>query len=172
MANFSYRMKRLRHSVAGVQPLGKIAGAVGNYNAHHISYPDVHWESVAEEFVTSLGIGFNPYTTQVRSNTCSLRGQEMNSMLMCVDATGKVIRSSLLTWNWPTQCGWEQIEPHDYIAELFNAVAQFNTVLIGFDQDIWGYISLGYFRQVRVPTYFCKVEAGFVMSLEGIILWC
>ncbi|CAM6094230.1 unnamed protein product [Calypogeia fissa] len=103
MANFCYRLKRLRQRVAAVQPLGKMAGAVGNYNAHYASYPDVHWESVAEEFVTSLGIGFNPYTTQ--------------------------------------------IEPHDYIAELFEIIGQFNTVLIGFDQDIWGYISLGYFRQ-------------------------
>lgn len=66
MANFSYRLKRLRQRVAGVQPFGKIAGAVGNYNAHYASYPDVHWESVAEEFVTSLGVSFNPYTTQVR----------------------------------------------------------------------------------------------------------
>ncbi|BBN01001.1 adenylosuccinate lyase [Marchantia polymorpha subsp. ruderalis] len=106
MANFCYRLRDIRNQVASVQPKGKIAGAVGNYNAHYIAHPDVDWEGAAEEFVTSLGLSFNPYTTQ--------------------------------------------IEPHDYIATLFNAVSLFNTVLIGFDRDIWGYISLGYFRQQTV----------------------
>ncbi|KAG6555114.1 hypothetical protein Mapa_003149 [Marchantia paleacea] len=106
MANFCYRLRDIRNQVASVQPRGKIAGAVGNYNAHYLAHPDVDWEGAAEEFVISLGLSFNPYTTQ--------------------------------------------IEPHDYIATLFNAVSLFNTVLIGFDRDIWGYISLGYFRQQTV----------------------
>ncbi|KAL3696047.1 hypothetical protein R1sor_010123 [Riccia sorocarpa] len=106
MANFCFRLKEIRNEVASIQPKGKIAGAVGNYNAHYVAHPEVDWEGAAEEFVTSLGLRFNPYTTQ--------------------------------------------IEPHDYIANLFNAIALFNTVLIGFDRDIWGYISLGYFRQQAV----------------------
>jgi adenylosuccinate lyase len=86
--------------------LGKINGAVGNYNAHAIAYPEVDWPSFARYFVESLGLDFNPYTTQ--------------------------------------------IEPHDYIAEYFHAVARFNTVLIDFNRDIWGYISEGYFIQKTI----------------------
>ncbi|GAX82488.1 hypothetical protein CEUSTIGMA_g9915.t1 [Chlamydomonas eustigma] len=103
MAVFAYRLKRQRDQVAAVPMMGKIAGAVGNYNAHISAYPDVDWQKVAEEFVTSLGLEFNPYVTQ--------------------------------------------IEPHDYIAELFSAVIRFNNILIDFDRDVWGYISLGYFKQ-------------------------
>jgi len=112
MANFTFRLAEQRRKVAEVRLLGKMAGAVGNYNAHLVAYPDVPWQKVAEDFVTSLGIGFNPYTTQ--------------------------------------------IEPHDYIAELFDAIVRFNNILVGFDRDIWGYISLGYFRQ--------HVKAGEVGS--------
>src|SRR5690606_12332725 len=89
-----------------VEILGKINGAVGNYNAHLSAYPDVDWQSHAERFVTSLGLRWNPYTTQ--------------------------------------------IEPHDYIAELFDAFARFHTILIDFNRDIWGYVSLGYFKQRTV----------------------
>jgi adenylosuccinate lyase len=103
MAVFAYRLRRQRDQVAAVPLLGKMAGAVGNYNAHLSAYPDVDWSSVAEEFVTSLGLEFNPYVTQ--------------------------------------------IEPHDYMAEIFSAVGRFNTILVDFDRDVWGYISLGYFRQ-------------------------
>jgi len=112
MANFFYRLQRQRDQVAAVPLFGKIAGAVGNYNAHMVAYPDIDWQTVAEDFVTSLGITFNPYTTQ--------------------------------------------IEPHDYIAELFDATSRFNNILLGFDRDVWGYISLGYFKQ--------KVVAGEVGS--------
>ncbi len=83
-----------------------MAGAVGNYNAHMSAYPDVDWQVVAEEFVTSLGLDWNPYVTQ--------------------------------------------IEPHDYIAELFDAVARYNTILLDFDRDLWSYISLGYFKQKTI----------------------
>jgi adenylosuccinate lyase len=103
MANVAQRLRRQRQQIAEVELLGKINGAVGNYNAHIASYPEVDWPQVAEAFVTSLGLGWNPYTTQ--------------------------------------------IEPHDYIAEMFDAIARFNTILIDFDRDIWAYISLGYFRQ-------------------------
>ncbi|HLD67048.1 MAG TPA: adenylosuccinate lyase [Pseudomonas sp.] len=104
LANVVYRLERQIAQVAGVPLLGKINGAVGNYNAHLSAYPDVDWEANAQAFIEQeLGLGFNPYTTQ--------------------------------------------IEPHDYIAELFDAVARFNTILIDFDRDIWGYISLGYFKQ-------------------------
>lgn len=106
MANVAYRLQRQRKQVAEVEILGKINGAVGNFNAHLSAYPEVEWEAFAEEFVTSLGIQWNPYTTQ--------------------------------------------IEPHDYIAELFNAAARFNTILIDFCRDIWAYISLGYFKQKTI----------------------
>lgn len=106
MAVFAYRLGRQREMVAAVPLYGKMAGAVGNYNAHMAAYPEVDWQSVAEEFVTSLGIQWNPYVTQ--------------------------------------------IEPHDYIAELFDAVARFNTILIDFDRDLWSYISLGYFKQKTI----------------------
>jgi adenylosuccinate lyase len=106
MANFVHRLERQRSQIAGVELLGKINGAVGNYNAHLSAYPEIHWPAFAQTFVDSLGITWNPYTTQ--------------------------------------------IEPHDYIAELFDAVSRFNTVLIDFSRDIWSYISLGYFRQKTV----------------------
>ncbi|MFB9885189.1 adenylosuccinate lyase [Balneatrix alpica] len=103
MANVAYRLRRQLKQVQDVALLGKINGAVGNYNAHLATYPEIDWQANAEAFVTSLGIQWNPYTTQ--------------------------------------------IEPHDYIAELFDALARFNTILIDFDRDVWGYISLGYFKQ-------------------------
>lgn len=107
LANVVYRLERQITQVAAVPLLGKINGAVGNYNAHLSAYPDIDWEANAREFIEGdLGLSWNPYTTQ--------------------------------------------IEPHDYIAELFDAVARFNTILIDFDRDIWGYISLGYFKQRTV----------------------
>ena len=112
MANVVHRLQRARERMAGVEILGKINGAVGNYNAHLSAYPDVDWENFAHKFVTARGITFNPYTIQ--------------------------------------------IEPHDYMAELFDAFARINTILIDLNRDIWGYISLGYFKQ--------KVVAGEVGS--------
>lgn len=107
LANVVYRLERQIEQIAAVRPLGKINGAVGNYNAHLSAYPDVDWEANARTFIEGdLGLTLNPYTTQ--------------------------------------------IEPHDYIAELFDAIARFNTILIDFDRDIWGYISLGYFKQKTV----------------------
>ncbi|OOF11953.1 MULTISPECIES: adenylosuccinate lyase [Salinivibrio] len=106
MANVAYRMARQIKQVASTEILGKINGAVGNYNAHLSAYPEIDWHAYSEAFVTSLGIDWNPYTTQ--------------------------------------------IEPHDYIAELFDAVSRFNTILIDFDRDIWGYIALGHFKQKTV----------------------
>ena len=103
MANFAYRLKRARKQVASVPILGKINGAVGNYNAHLVAYPEVDWPAFARSFIGKLGLDWNPYTTQ--------------------------------------------IEPHDYIAELLDALARFNTILIDFNRDVWGYISLGYFKQ-------------------------
>jgi adenylosuccinate lyase len=103
MANVAYRLQRQINQLATVPLLGKINGAVGNYNAHLVTYPEVDWQANAEVFVTSLGLAWNPYTTQ--------------------------------------------IEPHDYIAEYFDAVKRFNTILIDFNRDVWGYISLGYFKQ-------------------------
>lgn len=103
MANVAYRLQRQINQLAAVPLLGKINGAVGNYNAHLVTYPEVDWQANAEVFVTSLGLAWNPYTTQ--------------------------------------------IEPHDYIAEYFDAVKRFNTTLIDFNRDVWGYISLGYFKQ-------------------------
>lgn len=106
LANVVYRLRRQLNQIKGVEILGKINGAVGNYNAHLSAYPGIDWAANAEAFVTSLGLDWNPYTTQ--------------------------------------------IEPHDYIAELYDAVARFNTILIDLDRDIWGYISLGYFKQKTV----------------------
>jgi adenylosuccinate lyase len=103
MAVFAYRLARQRDAVAGVQLQAKMAGAVGNYNAHIAAYPTVDWPALAAKFVTSLGLTWNPYVTQ--------------------------------------------IEPHDYMAELFAALSRFNTVLTDFDRDVWGYISLAYFKQ-------------------------
>ena len=106
MANFAYRLERQRAHIAGTEILGKINGAVGNYNAHLSAYPDKDWPAFAKAFVEAFDIGWNPYTTQ--------------------------------------------IEPHDYIAEMFDGLARLNTVLIDFSRDIWSYISLGYFRQKTV----------------------
>ena len=106
MANVVARLQRQRDQVSGVSILGKINGAVGNYNAHLSAYPTIDWQSMAEQFVTSLGLQWNPYTTQ--------------------------------------------IEPHDYIAELFDAISRFNTILIDFDRDVWSYISIGFFKQKTV----------------------
>jgi adenylosuccinate lyase len=106
MAVFAYRLARQRDAALAVPLCAKMAGAVGNYNAHLAAYPTVDWAAVASRFVTSLGLAWNPYVTQ--------------------------------------------IEPHDYMAELFAALARFNTVLIDFDRDVWGYISLGYFKQRTV----------------------
>ncbi|TBL53725.1 adenylosuccinate lyase [Obesumbacterium proteus] len=105
-ANVAYRMERQFRQLGNVDILGKINGAVGNYNAHVVAYPEVDWHQFSEEFVTSLGIQWNPYTTQ--------------------------------------------IEPHDYIAELFDCVARFNTILLDFDRDIWGYIALSHFKQKTI----------------------
>ena len=106
MANVVHRLLRQREQIAKVELLGKINGAVGNYNAHLSAYPDVDWPGFAQHFVESLGLNWNPYTIQ--------------------------------------------IEPHDYMAELFDAVARFNTILIDFCRDIWSYISVGYFKQKTV----------------------
>jgi len=105
-ANVAARIERQRAQLAKVELLGKINGAVGNYNAHSVAYPEVDWEAFAQNFVESLGLTFNPYTIQ--------------------------------------------IEPHDYIAEFFHALSRFNTILLDFDRDVWGYISLGYFKQKTV----------------------
>ena len=112
MANVVYRLRRARQALADVAVLGKINGAVGNYNAHLSAYPNVDWPALAQRFVEARGLNFNPYTIQ--------------------------------------------IEPHDYMAELFDAHARINTILIDLERDIWGYISLGYFKQ--------KVVAGEVGS--------
>jgi adenylosuccinate lyase len=105
-ANTVARLQRQLTQIQDMQFLGKINGAVGNYNAHLAAYPEVDWEQNAQALVTNLGLTWNPYTTQ--------------------------------------------IEPHDYIAEYFDAVSRFNTILIDFNRDLWGYISLGYFRQQTV----------------------
>jgi adenylosuccinate lyase len=106
MANVAHRLHRQRDQVAAVRLLGKMNGAVGNYNAHLAAYPGIDWSAFAQGFVESLGLDWNPYTTQ--------------------------------------------IEPHDYMAELFDALRRFNVVLIDLCRDAWGYISLGYFRQRTV----------------------
>ncbi|MFK7893027.1 MAG: adenylosuccinate lyase [Granulosicoccus sp.] len=105
-ANVVARLRRQRDQIAEVSLLGKINGAVGNYNAHQVAYPDIHWPDLAQQFVVGLGLEFNPYTTQ--------------------------------------------IEPHDCIAELFDALSRFNVVLIDLCRDCWGYISLGYLKQKTV----------------------
>ena len=106
MANFVYRLQRQTQQLEEVPVLGKINGAVGNYNAHLSAYPEVDWPSLACEFVTDLGLVWNPYTIQ--------------------------------------------IEPHDYIAELFDTMARFNSILMDLCRDTWGYISIGYFKQKTV----------------------
>jgi len=112
IANVVHRLQRQRTQLLAVELLGKINGAVGNFNAHLSAYPDFDWEGFAKKFVQGLGLTYNPYTIQ--------------------------------------------IEPHDYMAELFDAVARIDTILIDLDRDLWGYISLGYFKQ--------KVAAGEVGS--------
>jgi len=106
MANVAARLHRQREQLANVPMLGKMNGAVGNYNAHLVAYPDVDWPALAGEFIAGIGLEMNPYTTQ--------------------------------------------IEPHDFMAELFDCQARFNTILIDFSRDVWGYISLGYFKQKTV----------------------
>ncbi len=107
LANVVYRLARARKTVAATRLTGKMNGAVGNYNAHIVAYPEVDWPMLARKFVEGLGLEFNPYTIQ--------------------------------------------IEPHDALAELFDAIARANTILVDLDRDIWGYISLGYFRQKIKP---------------------
>src|SRR5205085_7631033 len=99
----AHRLVRARQRIGAVGVLGKINGAVGNYNAHLIAYPDFDWERFSRRFVEHLGLEFNAYTTQ--------------------------------------------IEPHDWLAELLDAYARANSVLLDLDRDLWGYVSLGYFRQ-------------------------
>ena len=105
-ANVVARLRRQVKQLAAVQIMGKINGAVGNLNAHQVTYPDLDWLAMSEQFVSSLGITWNPYTTQ--------------------------------------------IEPHDYMAEMFQAMSRFNTILIDFNRDIWSYISIGYFKQRKI----------------------
>ncbi|MBL8399277.1 MAG: adenylosuccinate lyase [Candidatus Accumulibacter sp.] len=112
LANAVARLRRAREKIAAVKLLGKINGAVGNYNAHLAAYPDFAWETFARRFVEALGLEFNPYTIQ--------------------------------------------IEPHDSLAELFDAFTRGNLILLDLCRDIWGYVSLGYFRQ--------KLKAGEVGS--------
>src|SRR5512135_1928857 len=112
LANVVYRLRRTWDAIGAVELMGKINGAVGNYNAHLSAYPDLDWEGFAREFVMHLGLTFNPYTIQ--------------------------------------------IEPHDAMAELYDAIARTNTILIDLNRDVWGYISVGYFKQ--------KVKAGEVGS--------
>ena len=112
LANVVYRLKRQEKQLKNNEILGKINGAVGNFNAHLSAYPDVDWESFAKKFVESLGLTYNPMTIQ--------------------------------------------IEPHDYMAELYDALARINTILIDINRDIWGYISVGYFKQ--------KLKAGEIGS--------
>ncbi len=106
MANVAYRLARQVKQLDSIPLYGKMAGAVGNYNAHMSAYPNVDWQSVAEKFVTGLGLDFNPYVTQ--------------------------------------------IEPHDYMAELFACIERFNTITLDFDRDVWSYISIGYFKQKTI----------------------
>lgn len=112
IANIAYRLEKQARHIGRVELLGKINGAVGNYNAHLVAYPDLNWEAFAQRFVESLGIAFNPYTIQ--------------------------------------------IEPHDYMSELFDDMLRANTILIDMNRDVWGYISLGFFKQ--------KVKEGEVGS--------
>lgn len=112
LANVAYRLKRQQQQISNNEILGKINGAVGNFNAHLSAYPDFDWEAFAKRFVESLGLSYNPMTIQ--------------------------------------------IEPHDYMAELYDALARTNTILIDLNRDIWGYISVGYFKQ--------KVKAGEIGS--------
>jgi adenylosuccinate lyase len=107
IANVVARLQRQRKQIAAVELAGKINGAVGNYNAHVVAYPETDWPALSRRFVESLGLAWNPYTTQ--------------------------------------------IEPHDCIAELCDAIRRANTILIDFARDVWGYVSLGYFKQALKP---------------------
>jgi adenylosuccinate lyase len=106
LANSLFRLRRQAQLMADQEFLGKINGAVGNFNAHMAAYPEIDWPALAREFVESLGLDWNPYTTQ--------------------------------------------IEPHDWVAELFQSLARYHTILIDLCRDIWSYISIGYFRQKTV----------------------
>ncbi len=106
IANVVHRLKHQKQQAADVDMLGKMNGAVGNYNAHYCAYPDINWPEFAESFIESIGLTMNPYTIQ--------------------------------------------IEPHDYMAELFDAISRFNTILIDLNRDLWAYISLGYFKQKTI----------------------
>ena len=106
MANVVARLHRQREQYTAIPMLGKINGAVGNFNAHQVAYPDIDWPAFSRQFISDLGLDYNPYTTQ--------------------------------------------IEPHDYMAEQFDTLARFNTVLIDFCRDVWAYISLGYFKQKTI----------------------
>jgi adenylosuccinate lyase len=112
LANMVYRLQRQQKQLKNNEILGKINGAVGNFNAHLSAYPNFDWEDFAQKFVTNLGLTYNPMTIQ--------------------------------------------IEPHDYMAELYDCLARINTILIDLNRDIWGYISVGYFKQ--------KVKAGEIGS--------
>ncbi len=112
LTNVAQRLQRQIGQLRRIEILGKMNGAVGNYNAHTSAYPEVDWPQLGQQFVESLGLTFNPYTTQ--------------------------------------------IEPHDYMAEMFDAAARANTICIDFARDVWSYISIGYFKQ--------KVVAGEVGS--------
>ncbi len=141
MANVVYRLQRQRDQAANVAMLGKINGAVGNYNAHLSAYPDIDWPTFAKEFIESLGLTWNPYTIQ--------------------------------------------IEPHDYMAELFDAVSRFNNIVIDFCRDIWSYISIGYFKQRTIagevahqpcptrstPSILRMVRATWVSPMHSLTTW-
>jgi adenylosuccinate lyase len=108
LANVVARLRRQREQYAAIPMLGKMNGAVGNYNAHQVAFPDIDWPAFSQQFINGLGLELNPYTTQ--------------------------------------------IEPHDYMAEQFDTLARFNTVLIDFCRDVWAYISLGYFKQKTIAS--------------------
>ena len=107
-ANFGYRIKRQIIQLKKQEVLGKINGAVGNFNAHISAYPKKNWQKFSKEFITSIGLAYNPYTTQ--------------------------------------------IEPHDFMAEIFDTISRVNTILIDFNRDIWAYISIGYFKQKTIKN--------------------
>jgi len=107
-SNFSYRLKRQILQLKKQEILGKINGAVGNFNAHISAYPKKNWQKFSKEFISSIGLVYNPYTTQ--------------------------------------------IEPHDFMAELFQTISRVNIILIDFNRDIWAYISSGYFKQKTIKN--------------------
>jgi len=115
IANFYYRMQRQYIILTKIEILGKMNGSTGNYNAHLAAYPQINWHKISKDFIMSLGINWNPYTTQ--------------------------------------------IEPHDYIAEFFSCISLFNTILIDFNRDMWGYISLNYFKQKLID---CEIGSSIM----------